>query len=550
MTRVNPSSVQKFAFAHPRTWALGSALVLALTALSISVQAQTFTDLHNFNCNTDGCNPQYGIVAQGRDGNLYSSLPAGGANSLGTVYKSTHSGTLGAIYPFSAADGAGPSSGLTLGEDGNFYGATTGGGANNYGTLFKITPTGTPTVLHDFTAAEGGGAFAAPVADKTGKTFYGVTYYGRAYSITPSMSFKLLPNPIPGSSRAPLILASDGNFYGTTQTGGTGYGTVFRLSSNGAVKVIYTFDGTHGYYPYAPVIQGSDGFLYGTTYEGGSIANAAGVVFKLSTTGKITVLHQFDSTSTTDGYGPFGGLVEGPDGNLYGTTSIGTGNGTLTAGEIFKISKTGTGYTILHGFDSTHGGSPETTPILNTNGIIYGETYAGGPGSGGVFYSLDAGFSPFVSMVGFPAGTPGQTIQILGQGFNTATGVLFGTGSATFSVVSDTYMTAAIPVEGTQGYITVTTRSGTLTSNKTFAVIPSINTFTPTSGPVGLKVTIAGGGFHGATKVSFGGVKATTFSIDSGAQIIATVPTGAVTGKIQVTTPGGTATSKETFTVN
>jgi len=548
MEPVTPSCIQKLASTNPQTLILGCALVLSLTVLPINVQAQ-FTDLHDFNCNTDGCNAQYsGIVAQGRDGNLYGSLPAGGSNSLGTVYKKPlPSGTLSAIYPFATAKGAAPYSGLTLGKDGNFYGATTGDGANSFGTLFKITPTGTPTTLHDFTAAEEGGAFGPPVADRTGNTFYGVTSNGKAYSITPTMSFKLLPNPIPAGSRAPLVLASDGNFYGTAQTGGTGYGTVFRLTPSGTVNVIYTFDGTHGYYPYAPVIQGSDGFLYGTTYEGGSIANAFGVVFKLSTKGgAITLLHQFDSTSATDGYGPFGGLVEGPDGNLYGTTQVGAGAAPF--GTIFKISKTGTGYKMLHAFDSTHGQSPETTPVLATNGIIYGETYTGGSDIDGVFYSWKAGFAPFVSVVGFAAGTAGQIVEILGNGLTGTTSVKFGSSLATHTVVSDTYLTAVVPASGTTGKIVVSTPGGTLTSKQIFKVIPLISSFAPTSGPVGTKVTITGSGFIGASKVTYAGTPATSFTVNSGTQITATVPSGAITGNIAVTTPGGTS-SKATFTV-
>jgi uncharacterized repeat protein (TIGR03803 family) len=316
------------------------------------------------------------------------------------------------------------------------------------------------------------------------------------------------------------------------------------------VTVIYTFDGTHGFYPYAPVIQGSDGFLYGTTYEGGSIANAFGVVFKLSTKGgPITVLHQFDSTSMTDGYGPFGGLVEGPDGNLYGTTLIGVGGGGTPFGTIFKISKAGTGYKMLHAFDSTHGQSPETTPVLSTNGIIYGETYTGGSDSGGVFYSLDASFSPFVSVVGFPAGTAGHIVEILGQGLTGTSGVKFGSGSATFTVVSDTYLTAVIPASGTTGTITVATSGGSLNSKQKFKVIPVISSFSPSSGSVDTEVMITGTGFTGASKVTFDGVQATSFTVNSGTQITATVPSGAMSGNIAVTTPGGSAKSKTTFTV-
>ena len=110
-------------------------------------------------------------------------------------------------------------------------------------------------------------------------------------------------------------------------------------------------------------------------------------------------------------------------------------------------------------------------------------------------------------------------------------------------------MTAVIPAEATNGYVTVTTGSGALTSNRPFRVVPIITNFNPPSGSAGTQVSIAGGGFHGAAKVTFKGISATSFSADSGSQITATVPTGAVTGQIAVTTPGGTATSKSAFTV-
>jgi uncharacterized repeat protein (TIGR03803 family) len=275
------------------------------------------------------------------------------------------------------------------------------------------------------------------------------------------------------------------------------------------------------------------------------------VVFKITPKGSLTVLHNFDaSNGSRDGNKPFAGLVQATDGKFYGVTSAG---GTLGYGTIYRISATGS-YVVLYNFDNVTGANPQVTLFQHTNGILYGDTLAGGsgtectPGYCGTFYSLNLGLPPFVALMSI-SGIPGQTIQILGQGFNTASSVLFGSGSATFNIVSDTYMTAIIPAEGTQGYVTVTTGSGTLTSNKKFKVVPIITSFTPTSGPVGTKVAITGGGFHGATKVTFGGVKAISFSVDSGSQITATVPIGAVTGKIKVTTPGGTATSKGTFNV-
>ena len=161
---------------------------------------------------------------------------------------------------------------------------------------------------------------------------------------------------------------------------------------------------------------------------------------------------------------------------------------------------------------------------------------------------MSMGLGPFVSFVGPQfSGKVGKTIEILGQGFTGTTKVSFHGIAATFAVVSDTYLTATVPAGATTGSVTVTTPGGTLTSNRVFRVTPAILSFSPTSGPVGTSVTITGTSFTGTKKVTFGGV-ATTFS-NSDTQITAPVPTGAKTGKIQVTTPGGTATSPAVFTV-
>jgi len=539
--------------ALPTFW---RSLLFTLTVCIVTavLHAQTYTDLHDFNCNTDGCVGYYpGSMAQAEDGNLYGTLVVGGsASNDGTIYKITPSGTFTTLYAFSGAtDGSAPYSGLTLGTDGWLYGATTHGGSNGYGTVFKIPSTGgTPTTLHSFSSTELGGAYAPPVQGKS-TTFYGVTYYGQAYSVTSSGTFKVLPNPTPGGSYAPLILATDGNFYGTTLAGGLGYGTVFRMSTTGAIKVIYNFDNTHGYYPYGPVVQGSDGYLYGTASGGGMAAHPGGVVFRLSTSGVITIIHNFDTTSTTDGYQPIAGLVAGTDGYFYGATSVGVSGSSAQYGTLFKIDKTGINYSVLHTFDSTHGRNPETTPFQHTNGIIYAETYQGTSGLNGNVYSLNATITPFVSLLGFPAGTAGQTVQILGRGLGGTISVKFGAGAATvINKVSDTYITAVVPSSGTSGNVVVTTLTGSLKSKQAFNVIPVISGFTPTSSAVGVSITISGSGFIGAKSVTFGGVKATVFTVNSGTKITATVPTGALTGKIKVTTAGGTATSSGTFTVN
>ena len=286
---------------------------------------------------------------------------------------------------------------------------------------------------------------------------YGVTSFQTAYSISPSGMFKWLPKAnFTGSSYAPLVLAANGNLYGTEEHGGsTGYGTVFELAPNGTLTTIYTFDQTHGAAPSGTLVVGSDGNLYGTAAAGGTAANPAGVVFKLTLKGSITVLHNFDSQSS-EGATPETGLVVGSDGNFYGGTQT---SAAAPYGTLFKISKAGS-FSVVHTFDNSDGNFPYSAPMQHTNGSIYGTTNSGGAHGNGVFWRLDPGIKPFVSIVGFPAGKPGTTVQILGQGFNSATSVKFGSGSASFNVVSDTYLTATVPDSGTVGPVTVTTSSG------------------------------------------------------------------------------------------
>jgi uncharacterized repeat protein (TIGR03803 family) len=272
-------------------------------------------------------------------------------------------------------------------------------------------------------------------------------------------------------------------------------------------------------------------------------------VFKLTQSGKITVLFNFIQGTTPSVL--YGGLVQATDGQFYGTTSQGNSTGgTMNDGTIFRIGANPSSPTYLHDFDNTTGRLPQDTLLQHTNGILYGDTLNGGdPVSGcGVFYSWNAGLKPFVSLV-FTSGRVGKTIQILGQGFTGTTGVAFNGFVATFTVVSDTFLTAVVPTGATTGSVAVTTPGGKLTSNKTFRVTPQILSFSPPSGPVGTPVTITGVSLTQATKITFGGVAATTFTVNSDTQVTATVPTGAKTGKIGITTPGGTATSSGTFTV-
>ena len=529
--------------------------------------AQTYTDLHHFNCSTEGCNPRFPAqLAQGRDGNLYGMMPKGG--NLGTFFRVTPNGTVSVPYMFDGNDGNGftPRSGLTLGTDGWFYGTTLNGG-QSAGTIFKITQSGTIDTLHSFTGQEGttctasdkpdgGDPYAPPVQGSSGY-YYGITSLGTSYRINSSGDFKglcSLISPsvlIPFGALSPVVQATDGYFYGTSSSES---GAVFRFSPTGMAKIVHTFIPSEGSAPNGPVLQASDGNLYGTTASGGPLGSGSGVIYKLTLGGKLTVTHAFDRISKfAEGYRAHAGLLEATDGFLYGSTRYGgdpaCGPGGTGCGVLFKITKSGN-YTVLHTFHSAEPAQPQATQIQHTNGKIYGLLNGPNFSDGGAIYSLNVGLKPFVRLM-TRSGTAGQKVQILGQSLAGATKVKFGTGSASFEVVIDKILTALVPVAGTTGSVTVTTPSGTLTSSNKFKVIPTLTSFDPVSGPVGSQVVINGTGLTQTSKVTFGGVPATTFAVESDLQIrvTATVPTGAASGKIAITTPGGVATSSGTFIV-
>lgn len=399
-------------------------------------------------------------------------------SSMVPYSKSPRGGTLTVPYSFDYTDGASPTSGLTLSTDGYFYGTTVNAGTSSYGTVFKITPSGILTILHNFTNSGDGAYPYAPPIQGTDGNFYGTTSqtdigYGTVYKITSSGQFTTLYSfdSTHGSYPfAPLIQGTDGNFYGTTKTGGTNYGNgvVYKITSSGRLTVLSNFDQTHGGQPISPLVQGNDGNFYGTTSVGGSTGD--GVVFKITATGERTILHNLNKT--VDGSTPYAGLVQATDGNLYGANSYG---GTTDQGTIFRISPISPyPYKVLYNFDGATGANPDVTLLQKTDGILYGDTIRGGSGtqcgSCGVFYSLNVGLKPFVSLVS-TSGKVGKTIEILGQGFKGTTDVSFNGTAATFKVSSATYLTATVPNGATTGFVTVTTPKRKLKSNKRFRVI-------------------------------------------------------------------------------
>jgi uncharacterized repeat protein (TIGR03803 family) len=527
-----------------------SRFLLCFLAIAISAteaRAQTYTDLFDFDGTSHGCCSTFpGVLAQGRDGNLYGTALQGGANGRGVIFKSTLTGTVTVVHNFNVTDGFNPQGGLSLGTDGNFYGTTASGGSHSAGTIFQITPSGTHTVLYNFAnGTDGGFPRNSPVQGSDGQ-LYGTTVVGSnstIYKVTTAGTFTKIAT-LGLECDGPLTLATDGKFYGVTLVGGTSNrGSVFSATNAGVMKTIFSFNDPTGALPFGPILQGTDGNFYGTASVGGTMGG--GVVYKLTTAGVFTVLHNFDSTTRKLGFDPVTGVVQGSDGFLYGVTS---GGGAHLDGTIFKVKTDGTGFAVVHDFDGSHGSVPNSQPLLHTNGNMYGQTNSGGAHNDGVIYSLAAGLKPFVQPVVINQAKVGGSVGLLGQNFSTATQVLFGAGVGTFTSSGNGFMTAKPTNGATTGVITVDEPGGNLVSLRTFKILPVIKTFAPTSGPVRTQVLLTGTSFTQATTVKFG-TKVATFTVNSDTQITTTVPTGAVTGKISVASPGGTASTATNFTV-
>ncbi len=237
---------------------------------------------------------------------------------------------------------------------------------------------------------------------------------------------------------------------------------------------------------------------------------------------------------------------------LYGTTYNGDGD-ECGSGCVFEITPTGTLRNIIDFATQAEGLQPLGGVTQDTNGNLYGSTYHGGSygeGADSTLFEAVTGLGPFVTTT--PTfGKEGAQIGILGQGFSSSSVVKFGgTKAITITRTGTTFITATVPAEALTGSVTVTTGTTTLTSTKTFDVLPTLTSFTPESGPVGTSVTITGTGLKQTTKVTFDGLAATKFTVHSDTQATADVPTGAKTGKIAVTTTRGSAISSAEFTVN
>jgi uncharacterized protein (TIGR03437 family) len=379
-----------------------SALLLAVAG-AMGSYAQTFTTVVTF-IGTNGVQPQ--SILQGTDGNFYGTTfgsPTATTQQYGTVFKLTPNGALTTLYSFCSqgqmpcSDGSYPG-GIVQGSDGNFYGTTTNYGAGD-GSIFKITPAGVLTTLHTFNGTDGSYPRGTLVQGSDGSLYGttvngGVNDTGTIFKITPSGALTTIYSfgHIPPSGQNPgggLVQGSDGNFYGTTQFGGTGgNGIIYKVTPSGTVTSLYNFAITEPAQPIAALIQGTDGNFYGTTSMGGGYGQ--GSIFKITPSGAFTNLYSFGLTPTfSDGTTPSAALVQGSDGNLYGTTEYGGING--GDGTIFQITTSGTLKTI-YTFTGSEGEYP-TDLIQGGDGSLYGIATGGGSKLFGSIFKLALGSS-------------------------------------------------------------------------------------------------------------------------------------------------------------
>jgi uncharacterized repeat protein (TIGR03803 family) len=462
------------------------ALFLLWATTTVTLPAQTFKSLDSFD-NTDAAFP-WATLVQGNDGNFYGTTQNGGntacSSGCGTIFRITPNGKL-TTFNFDGTNGNGPIAGLVQAANGDFYGVS-GGGANGLGTVFKFTPNGGLTTLYSFTANTGYGPIGGLVLASDGN-FYGTSSSGgpptgqckpsgcgTIFKITPKGEYTTLHNfngiPDGGSPLATMTQAPNGKFYGTASNLGNAgsYGTVFTMTPKGKFTVVHQFNNTDGAYPFGGLILGTDGNFYGQTDLGGASAYGAfGTVYKMTPSGKVTTLHSFEQT---DGDNPISNLVQGTDGNFYGTASY--GGKYPNFGTVFKITPSGK-FTTLQNFDSTDGSYPYAGLIQATNGKFYGATFAGGTSTAcsygcGTVFSLSVGLGPFVETLP-NSGEVGAAIRILGTDLTGATSVTFNGTAAKFKVISNSEIKTNVPSGATTGTVEVTTKN-TLKSNVVFRV--------------------------------------------------------------------------------
>ena len=481
-------------------------------------RAGELTTVYSF-CSVESCTDGYfpfGGLVLATNGNFYGETSQGGANGAGTLFEITSAGKLTTLYAFCPSflcpDGLYPWGGLVQSTTGNLYGTTQEGGAFGAGTVFLIAPGGGKlTTLYNFcsqTNCTDGSGPQAGVLQATNGTFYGTTAGGGAHNfgtvfqitgagkLTTLYSFCSQTNCTDGSyPYGGLVQDAKGNFEGTTQQGGAdNFGTVFKITPTGTLTTLHSFNGADGGFPLAGGIIATDGNGYGTTTIGG--ANGYGTIFQITKT-TFTTLYSFCSQSgCSDGENLYGnGLMQATNGNLYGTTY---GGGANLDGIVYSLSL-GIGAFVETLPNSGNVGA--AVKILGSNltgatGVSFNGTAAiftvvsaseitttvpAGATSGKVSVTTPKGtlngnvpfrVTPQIISFSPPSGPVGTTVTITGVSLTQTTGVTFGGVSATFTVNSDTQVTATVPTGAVTGPIVVVTPGGNARSATNFTVTP------------------------------------------------------------------------------
>jgi len=367
--------------------ALMSVMVLCFGAATTrSARAQTLHVLYNFAGSSDGGDPFASLIRDAA-GNLYSTVDYGGTSFAGAVFKVAPNGTETVLYSFSGgSDGAYPFSPVVRDGAGNLYGTTSMGGSANAGVVFKVDANGTETVLHSFTGGQDG---VTPIGgllrDKAGN-LYGTTSQGGTsndgvlFKITPRGK-EIILHTFTGSTKdgkypsyTSLLSDAQGNLYGVTEEGGAADGGIlYKLSTSGKLTILHSFKGgtTDGCNVLGTPFMDAAGNFYGTTSSCGT--HMLGTVWKVDQSGKEKVLHSF-AGGTADGEYPLAGVIVDADGNIYGNTETG---GSDDVGTVYEISKSGK-FALLHSFNGTDGKYPYGSFVQNAKGTLFGTTQNGG----------------------------------------------------------------------------------------------------------------------------------------------------------------------------
>lgn len=631
------------------------------------------TTLHTF-ITSEGT-AMAGLV-QGKDGNFYGTTDS-------TVFKITPAGTLTALY-ISLGDINGATA-LLQGADGNFYGSTAGAS----GMVFQITPSGSLNRLHTFTGS--GPSAQASLIETTNGCLYGMTSdipnltFGTVFSLclTPSFSiFGLSPNQAtaggsaftltvhgarfgaattvlwnglslsttfvsttqvmaavpasliasPGSANVDvqvpgntsntlaftidslangqgfttlanfngtngnaastaLVQGTDGNFYGTTSSGGVNnLGTVFKMTPQGALTTLYSFRGADGANPQAGLVQGTDGNFYGTTYGGGITGD--GTVFRITPDGSLLSLYSLN-LATDSAANPSAALIQAADGNFYGTTA--QGGAQAGAGTVFKITSSAI-FTLLYNWGSTQ--AFPSALLQGSDGNLYGTTRSS------VFKMTPAGaltnLHSFLSAEGLA--TAGLVLSSDGNFYGTTTAMIFkitlgGTLTSLSNSIGDINgITGLVQATdgnfygstvGGSGMLFQVTPSGTLNTVQTFSgsgptaqaslseatdgclygtttgtvfqlclspptTVSSLNPSQASAAGPAFTLTVNGAGFVAASTVSWNGSPLTTTYV-SATQLTASVPASLIASQGSATVSvqtGGVAAGTLTFSIN